>query len=158
MNEPTLEDYAHERGLAFEADREVRAVTPLLLSGGGGGTRNVAEGELPGGIRGFVAHHLFDSAGSAERELTVVVSRVQESLAFVRALSCRSRAVKVVRSYAKLEFLGSWRELRLESELFNDLYALEVLEGQREAWIRQLFSPSSSTGSHPRPPRDSASS
>ena len=31
--------------------------------------------------------------------------------------------------------------LQLESARFNELYALEVLEGQREAWVRQLFSP-----------------
>ncbi|HEX6116713.1 MAG TPA: hypothetical protein VFY99_06395 [Solirubrobacterales bacterium] len=136
-----LEDYAKERGLAHEVERELRAVTPLLLSDGKGSTRDVAEGRLPGGLEGFVAHHRYASSGSGGRELTVVVSRVPESLGFVRALSCRSREVEVARSYAKLEFLGRWRELTLESTRFNELYELEVLEGQREAWVRQLFSP-----------------
>jgi hypothetical protein len=144
-----IERYAAERGLQFEAERPVRAVTPLLLSGSGGAVlgpvaaqRPAAVGTLPGGVDGFVAHHVFDTATSASRELTVVVSKVPASLGFVRAMSCRSRNVKVVRSYRDLDHLGKWRQLELESAKFNQLYELEVLEGQREAWVRQLFSPS----------------
>jgi hypothetical protein len=137
----SLAAYAKDRGLEYEPDREIRAVTPLLLGGGGTHERPAAAGELPGGITGFVSHHHTAAGGSSEGELTVVVSRVPESLGFVRALSCRSRKVEVVRSYAKLEHLGRWREVRLESTRFNQLYELEMLEGQREAWVRQLFSP-----------------
>jgi hypothetical protein len=144
-----IERYAAERGLAFEPERQVRAVTPLLLSGFGGGAlgpvtvkRAAAVGELPGGLDGWVAHHVFDSATTTARELTVVVTQVPASLGFVRAMSCRSRKVKVVRSYRNLDHLGTWRELQLESARFNELYELEILEGQREAWVRQLFSPS----------------
>ena len=136
-----LEDYAKDRGLDFEPQRKIRAVTPLLLSGDGDDERSAAAGELPGGVAGFVAHHRTAAGGSSGRELTVVVSRVPESLGFVRALSCRSRKVEVVRSYAKLEHLGRWREVKLESSRFNQLYELEMLEGQRESWVRQLFSP-----------------
>ena len=136
-----LEAYASARGLDYVADHAIRPVTPLLLSGGGKSDRPAAEGELPGGLEGFVAHHRTAAGGSAGRELTVVVSRVPESLGFVRAMSCRSRKVEVVRSYTNLEYLGRWRRLQLESTRFNELYELDVLEGQREAWVRQLFSP-----------------
>jgi hypothetical protein len=135
-----LERYAKERGLAYESKREIRAVTPLLLSSGMS-ERAAAAGELPGGIDGFVSHHRTAAGGSRGRELTVVVSRVPESLGFVRAMSCRSKRIEVVRSYENLEYLGRWRRLQLESARFNQLYELEVLEGQREAWVRQLFSP-----------------
>jgi hypothetical protein len=136
-----LEGYAKDRGLGFDTEREIRAVTPLLLSGGGKSERPAAEGELPGALRGFVAYHRTAAGGPGGRELTVVVSRVPESLGFVRAFSCRSKQIEVVRSYEELEYLGKWRRLQLESTRFNELYELDVLEGQREAWIRQLFSP-----------------
>ena len=126
----TLTDYAEARDLSESTER-LRAVTPLLE--GGGDVSTTFAGELPGGLQGTLAHH---------GRLTAVITSVPETSGYVRALSCRSRAVSVDRSYRKLEHVGGWHEQELESSRFNDAFSLEVIEAQRSGWVFQVFSPS----------------
>lgn len=134
-----MREFARERGLTHREAGKLRDVTPLLL--GGDDARDVIEGVLPGGLKGTLALHSPDMAGSRRGEFTVVVGTVPESAGIVRAFSCRSRDVEVIPAYKKLEQLGKWREISLESAEFDRAYALEVLDAQRDAWMLQLFSP-----------------
>ncbi len=137
-----LAEYSEARGLTAATER-LRAVTPLLE--GGGDDSSAFSGELPGGLIGTIAHH---------GRLTAVITSVPETSGYVRALSCRSRAVSVDRSYRKLEHVGGWHEQELESNRFNDAFSLEVIEAQRTGWVFQVFSPSFITWLSDRAPGD----
>src|SRR5690349_4086212 len=112
--------YAESRNLAVEEGAEVRALTPALL---GGSVSSLVEGELAPGLRG----KLFEHAG--RRETAIVLTEVQETVAFIPALVCRDRMAMGDGDPAQLP-AESWTATELESAAFNRRYHLLTLAGQ----------------------------
>ena len=118
--------------------KELRALTPALLTGPDGGD-DVAEGELTDGFHGTLTHHVF-SGGPGKRDSTVVVGSVPEIVPFARALVCRDRSTLGDADLAQLP-AERWQPTEFESVEFNRRYKLFTLAGQDTQFTYELFSP-----------------
>jgi hypothetical protein len=133
-----LREFAERRGLDYVEAGELRALTPGLLTGSGGGNE-LATGELADGLDGTVTHHVF-SDGRERRDSTVVVTAVPEIVAFVRALVCRDRSAMGDADLAQLP-AERWQRAEFESVEFNRRYRLFTVAGEDTAFLYELFSP-----------------
>jgi hypothetical protein len=133
-----IREFAARRGLDYVGPRELRALTPALLTGSGGGD-DVAEGELADGFDGTLTHHVF-SERRHKRDSTVVVGAVPEIVPFVRALVCRDRSSMEDADLAQLP-AERWQRSEFESVEFNRRYQLFTLVGQDTTFMYELFSP-----------------
>lgn len=131
--------FAKSRGLKFEADGEVRELTPGLITGPSGGVPALASGRLGEGLDGTLCHHVY-ADDRRRRNSTVVLARVPESAAFVPALVCRDRELLGDRRPPELP-MERWQAVALESIGFNRRYSLMVIAGQDPGLMRELFSP-----------------
>lgn len=138
MTEGGIEAFAKDRGLEAGGGASVRALTPMLLTGGKGSSKVTLRGALAPNVRGDLVHHVY-ADGAGRRESTVVLTRIPESSAYVPALLCRDRGA----GGPAVEQLPveRWREVELESALFNRRYRLLTLAGQDAGWVRELLSP-----------------
>ena len=111
----------------------IREVTPALVAGVAAGL--VERDDDPGaGLDGSL--FLF---GEGREAMTVVLTRIHASSAFVPALVLRDRAASRKRP-AELP-AERWQATELESDAFNQRYLLLSLSGQDPGLLRELFSP-----------------
>ena len=132
-------EFAERRGLDYAGRKELRALTPALLTGPDGGDTEVAEGNLADQLDGALTHHVF-ADGRTRSDSTVVVTSVPEVVAFVRALVCRDRAELGDADLAQLP-TERWQRSEFESVEFNRRYQLFTLAGQDTMFLYELFSP-----------------
>lgn len=135
-------DFAEQRDLDY-AERvapEAQGRFPLPH----GETTDLVGGMLPGGYEGIVAR-LRPHAGDddAPSELTLIATRIPESLDFARFIACFEGGFRGIASRAiGAGGLGWIREYTFESIEFNRRYRVAMLRTGKENRLRQLFSPS----------------
>jgi hypothetical protein len=134
-----LRVFAEPRGLDYAGRKELRALTPALLTGPDGHDADVVEGRLADDLDGTLTHHLFVD-GRIRRLSTVVVTAIPESVAFLPAVVCRDRAQLGGADLAQLP-AERWQRAEFESVEFNRRYQLFTLVGQDNLFMHELFSP-----------------
>jgi hypothetical protein len=100
-------------------------------------------GTLPGGHEGIVARLRRPSdQDEAPAELTLVVTRIPESVDFARFITCFEAGFRgVVSRLIGAGGLGWVREYSFESIAFNRRYRIAMLRTGKELRLRELFSP-----------------
>src|SRR5207244_1411038 len=107
--------------------------------------RNLAAGELPGGLPGVLAGYVYEvdrgEDESASHPHTVVVARLPETLGFLTELTVEPRSGW--RVFDRLEDAARRRRrVELESIALAHRFDIFVTRDQDENWVRQLFTPS----------------
>jgi hypothetical protein len=134
-----IREFAKREGLDYVGPKELRALTPALLTGSEGEDADVVEGRLADGMHGTLTHHVF-AEGHIRRDSTVVVTSVPEIVAFIPALVCRDRAQLGDADLAQLP-AERWQQSEFESVAFNRRYQLFTLAGEDTLFLYELFSP-----------------
>jgi hypothetical protein len=134
-----MREFAKRRGLDYTGSRQLRALTPALLTGPDGGDTDVVEGRLADGLEGTLTHHVFGE-GRTRWLSTVVITSIPESVAFIRALVCRDRRELGGADLAQLP-AERWQRQEFEAVEFNRRYQLFTLVGQDNTFMYELFSP-----------------
>jgi hypothetical protein len=108
-----------------------------------GETTDLVGGALPGGVEGLVGRlRRRRDESEAPVELTLVVTRIPESVDFARFVTCFQAGFRGVLSRAiGAGGLGWIREFSFESIEFNRRYRVAMLRTGKEIRLRELFSP-----------------
>jgi hypothetical protein len=146
---PTLADYAAAHGLPHRtASLALPKATQLMRHGFLQEVRSVAQGELPGGLHGWLAQldYAYEGRTDIERSpFTVVLTEAAASAGYAIRVLCHDRDLSkrdranpdADRQVVKLDDRG----VRLESDGFLARYAVSTDADQDQLAVWQLFSP-----------------
>ncbi|HEY3021597.1 MAG TPA: hypothetical protein VGJ32_15475 [Solirubrobacteraceae bacterium] len=150
---PRREQAARERiaawaggaGLRYTPSGDLPEATPLLRRGDRRFARNLAAGELPGGLPGILAGYVYEvEQGDDDYEAhpnTVVVARLPETLGFLPELTVEPRDGWSV--FDRVEDVARRRRrIEMESIALARRFEIFVRRDEDEIWVRRLFAPS----------------
>lgn len=137
--------WAGGAGLRYKPSGDLPEATPLLRRGDSRFARNLATGDLPGGLPGVLAGYVYEvdrgEQESASYPHTVVVARLPETLGFLTELTVEPRSGW--RVFDRLEDVARRRRrVEVESLAVARRFEIFVARDQDENWVRQLLTPS----------------
>ena len=142
-----IEEWAQRAGLTYRGSADLPEATPLLCRGDRRYARNLAVGELPGGVPGILAGYVYeeeqgdDNSKTTEYPHTVVVARLPETLGFLGELTVEPR--DRFDPFGRIgDRLRKRRRVEFESIELDRLFEVTVPRDADDNWVRQLFSPS----------------